>query len=354
MRRLEDADAAVTAYDNYHTGPTGQKNGACLVSPEENPNSKENVLRYTEFVQKHAAAQPTSTVLVFNLPNAGPISNVNQMLEKLCYEDLEYEDGEKHGLLNIRISAFKDGVLAKFESVDDAAHFFHCYDGEYWKNNTLHVEFRPDSEIPGPNQGKSVLTQSTKLWVNNTGGVTDEQIRNAFHPTKLHDMTRTPKSCLVFLEMVNALRMLDDYPNGKKLPNGRKIFFREDKKDDAKFALARAARPSIPAAPNPHAYRPLPAPAQEQPALESVTAKTEVMDLGAKETSVKVSNVSDWTSNADIRDLFKNYRLSGKGVSGKKGSFLVSMAKTSRLNFRRHDDFAEEVMLLEEILREYF
>jgi hypothetical protein len=49
------------------------------------------------------------------------------------YDDDEEEDGDEelHGVKNTRIHPDEEGILVRFYSVVDAAHFRHSYNGKY-------------------------------------------------------------------------------------------------------------------------------------------------------------------------------------------------------------------------------
>jgi hypothetical protein len=129
----ECAVDAVANYDQYHFGPNSQKIFVELVSREQVPKADSALLRYTEFVRQRDAETKSSTVFVSNLPKSSPIKNVNQMIEQIgideSYDDDEGE--ELHGVKSIRIHPDEEGVLVRFYSAGDAAHFRHSYNGDY-------------------------------------------------------------------------------------------------------------------------------------------------------------------------------------------------------------------------------
>jgi hypothetical protein len=81
------------------------------------------------------------------------------------------------------------GVYVQFECIEDAQHFRSSFNGDYWKNNTLHVDFCDNAEIE-VNLGPSTVTakDSVKLFVANTRGITAAQIYNAVAPIVLNDV----------------------------------------------------------------------------------------------------------------------------------------------------------------------
>jgi hypothetical protein len=194
--------------------------------------------------------------LVTQLPPSGPIKNVGEMIDDLGmvdgYDEDDEDDDELHGVQNMR--AIQDvGVLVRFECISDARHFHDVYNGDYRKNNTLHVEFRPDSEMADLLSGKG-SKDTLKLFVSDCRGLTPEDISKAVHLVAVNDVQINPGGfAFAFLAAVDAVAIVDKYPNGCRLANGRKIYFKEpkDKEDAASFAAARklmAATSAPPAA----------------------------------------------------------------------------------------------------------
>ena len=237
---VEAANAA-RDYDERHFGPNNQKVNVRLIRVEEFDSVKTDLISYSDFLNQ-PTGQPTCTVMVTNLPSSAPIKNIHQMVEDMGMDDnYDEEDDELHGIKNIRIIP-DEGVLVRFECRSDASSFQNVYNGEYWKNNTLHVEFRPDSEMEELMK-QSVAKDSIKLFVGNTRGMTAADISYAAHPTTFIDVqVNAGGFAFVFLTAADAVQLVDKYPNGLKMRNGRKIYFSppKDKKDASAFAAARA------------------------------------------------------------------------------------------------------------------
>jgi hypothetical protein len=143
----------------------------------------------------------------------------------------------------MRIYPDEEGILVRFYSAGDAAHFRHSYNGDYWKNNTLHVQYRPDTEIEGLLHEQSGHSKAnTKLFLGGVRGMTTKDIRSTFRPVVLNDVKIINEFAFVFLAIVDAVAVVDKNPNGMRLSNGRKIYPSplKDKKDAAAFAAARA------------------------------------------------------------------------------------------------------------------
>jgi hypothetical protein len=167
------------------------------------------------------------------------------MIEKIgldgTYDD--DEDDELHGVKNMRIHPDEEGVLVRFYFVVDAAHFRHSYNDDYWKNNTLNVHYRPDTEIEELLHEESGHSKDdTKLFLGGVRGMTTKDIRSTFRPVVLNDVKIINEFAFVFLAIVDAVAVVDKNPNGMRLSNGRKIYPSplKDKKDAAAFAAARA------------------------------------------------------------------------------------------------------------------
>jgi hypothetical protein len=241
----EHAAVAVANYDQYPFGPHSQKVFVDLVPREQVPKADSALPRYTEFVRQRDVETKSSTVFVSNLPNSNPIKNVNQMIEKIgldgTYDD--DEDDKLHGVKNMRIHPDEEGVLVRFYSVVDAAHFRHSYNGNYWKNNTLHVHYRPDTEIEELLHEQSGHSKdNTKLFLGGVRCKTTEDIRSTFRPVILNNVKIINGFAFVFLATADAVAVVDKRPNGMRLSNGRKIYPSppKDKKDVAAFAAACA------------------------------------------------------------------------------------------------------------------
>jgi hypothetical protein len=376
-----DADWAATQYDGAHFGPNGQKIQVCLVPAENVPTKKNDILRLTDFVSERDVVPATSTVLVTHLPPSRPIGNVNDMIDEISpfnstgYYD-EDEDEDDHGVKHIRTTS-EGGVLVQFRCMNDAEAFRGWYRGTYWKNATLHVEFRPDAEMAELLGDKTAASESIKLFIGGVRGLSVEDIRAGFHPIHLNDVQINHGAfAFVFLATVDAITILDKFPNGKKLRNGRKMFpsAPKDKKDAAKLAHARNAmiiKPAVstntapvamPApvplvqAPAP-AFRPMPAavavplvapriqaaPAHRNhaapapsvqaapapapaPAVEDIVERTQNVNLCAAEVRVKIANLPGWTTEAEVRKFFRGFQIAAQGISLKRRYGFVSLA----------------------------
>jgi hypothetical protein len=265
------------------------------------------------------------------------------MIEKIgldgTYDDDDGEDGEEelHGVKNMRIHPDEEGILVRFYSAGDAAHFRHSYNGDYWKNNTLHVQYRPDAEIEELLHERSGNSKdSTKLFVGGVRGLTIEEICSAFRPVVLNDVKIAKEFAFVFLASVDAVAIVDEHQNGMRLPNGRKIYPSplKDKKDAAAFAAARAkmaAAPKglVPVASKPvqHAFpvalkvaqlsRPTALPSMKtvvNDQVQGLVAQTASMTLVPSGVRVKLNNLPPWTTEKEVRNLFAGFAPHGPSV----------------------------------------
>jgi RNA recognition motif-containing protein len=383
---IDDAAWAASQYDGSYFGPNSQKVGISLIAAEEVPVTKNFILRYSDFVREQNASQPTSTVLVTNLPTSRPIGNVKEMVDDMGMADqgdiYDSEDDEEHGIKHIHTTP-ENGVLVQFQSKSDAGWFRDYYNGTYWKNNTLHVNFRPDAEMTALVRGDSA-TESIKLFVGNVRGLFIDDIRSAFHPIHLADVQINHGGfAFIFLATFDAITILDKHSNGKKLRNGRKIFPKapSDKKDVAKLENARKAqapKSSVPmhtapmamsapvplvrqarAVPIPLVQRaqavaiprgtpqaqaapvgaptpaPTPAPAST-PNMEAVITQTQALNLESDNVRVKIANLPGWTTEGEVRNFFHGFQLSARGITIKRGYGFVSL--TSKADAQRAVD----------------
>jgi hypothetical protein len=160
----------------------------------------------------------------------------------------------------MRIHPDEEGILVRFYSAGDAAHSRHSYNGDYWKNNKLHVQYRPDTEIEGLLHEQSGHSKAnTKLFLGGVRGMTTEDIRSSFRHVALNDVKIINGFAFVFLATVDAVAVVDKHPNGMRLSNGRKIYPSppKDKKDAAAFAAARAKMAALPKGLVPVASKPV-------------------------------------------------------------------------------------------------
>jgi hypothetical protein len=346
----EDAAAAVKNYDQDRFGPNSQKLAVNLIRCEQVPKEDSTLPRYTDFVRQRDSETKSSTVLVSNLPNSGPLKNVNEMIERIglddCYDNDDDEDKELHGVKNIRIHPDEEGVLVRFYSAQDAAAFRASYKGDYWKNNTLHVEFRPDSEMEEILQEQNASKDNTMLFVGNVRSMNADAIKAAFFPVVLNNVQTTAKGfAFVFLATVDAVAIVDKYPNGMRLRAGGKIYPSppKGKKDAAAFAVARAKVAATPKVAGPVASKPvqrnLPVtPKVAQPVLRAVppsakpvadsqvgglAAQTASMTLAPNGVCAKVNDLPPWTTEQDVRNLFAGFKIHAKGVSIKPNYAFV-------------------------------
>jgi hypothetical protein len=74
---------AIAEYDAQHFGPNGQKITVELCPREKVSLTQSTLLCYSDFVQEQSIETNIATILVTNLPNSHPISNVQQMVEEL-------------------------------------------------------------------------------------------------------------------------------------------------------------------------------------------------------------------------------------------------------------------------------
>ena len=345
-----DALAAVSKHDRRCFGPNGRKIDIDLIPVEDGPANKERIIRYSDFVREENATPATSTVLISHLPNSGPISNVNDMMELTGMENYSPfdEDGEPHGIKEIRFIPHQ-GVLVRFECIGDAKGFRSQFNGDYWKNDTLHVDFRPESEMDDLLElYKPSEKPSMKLFVRNVRGVTASQITSALHPTVLNDVqVNAGGFAFIFLDADDAVTLINKFPNGVKIRGGPKVYLaapsQKDKKDLAAFNAARArlasapiqppARRQAPVTPVP---KPLPATAASpmvkpsyalmaQPVpqtqivpdtnLGGLVAQAQSLNLKSRPVRVKLIKLPKWTTEADIRTFFGGFAIAKDGVT---------------------------------------
>jgi RNA recognition motif-containing protein len=254
----DDALAAVSKYDGYHFGPNSQKISVDLALHDQSSAGKEFIMRYTDFVRNKDLVPATSTVFVSNLPNSGPKSNIYQMVEAIGMElPGQYDDNMPHGIKHDRCEV--GGVYVQFECIEDAQHFRTSFNGDYWKNNTLHVDFVDDAEIEvylkpstGTAIGAATAKQNVKLFVANTQGITADQIRNAVAPIVLNDANVCGGFAFVFLAADDAVTVIDNFSKGPRVKGNRYVYpkppdkDKKDKKDAASFAAARARLAATP------------------------------------------------------------------------------------------------------------
>lgn len=116
---------------------------ARLVPPKEVPSDEDCKLRYSDFVKKQSQdeASVSSIILITHLPETKMEKNVEDMARKLSLDDLnESDDEQRHGIK--ATSSIPGGLQVEFKCVEDAERFYEAYDGRYWKNDTIHIEYR--------------------------------------------------------------------------------------------------------------------------------------------------------------------------------------------------------------------
>ncbi|KAF1847637.1 uncharacterized protein K460DRAFT_280946 [Cucurbitaria berberidis CBS 394.84] len=325
-----DAADAVVNYDSVHFGPNGQKISISLISedaaPFHNPESDIDLLRHSDTIRHDSSVVTTTTVFVTHLPSSGPISNIYQMVEKIGWDEgygYGEEEGEVHGIKACKI--VDDGVLVQFECISDAYQFHGWYNGEYWKNDTLHVDFRLDSEMDelmeDERERKAAAKENTKLFVGSVRGLTADDINQAFHPIILDDVqVNTGGFAFIFLSMTDAIAILDKFPNGLKLRNGRKIYPNppKDKKGAASLAAARVKIAAEAAAKS-----------STDTNMAHLVSNAASLSIGPKPVRVKLNNLAFSATEQDVRSLFNGFSLSDPGVSIKKGYGFVWVASNA-------------------------
>jgi hypothetical protein len=113
----------------------------------------------------------------------------------------------------------------QFHCVGDAQSFRICYHGDCRKNNTTHVEFRPDldmDECLGPAQ--SSPKESIKLFVAKTNDTTAAEICDAVAPTVLNDVQLIGGFTLTFPAAEDAVALIDALSNGVRIKGDRYIY----------------------------------------------------------------------------------------------------------------------------------
>lgn len=333
--------AAVSKYDRHSFGPNGCKINVEWIPLEDGPAKKERIIRYSELAQEKNAQLPTATVLVSHLPNSGLISNINEMMELMgmnSYSEFD-EDGELHGIKDIRSIPHR-GVLIRFECIGDADSFRSQLNDDYWKNDTLHVEFCPNSEMDEHLEAyKPGEKPSLKLFVRNVRGVTAPQIDDI--------QVNAGGFAFIFLTADDAATLIDKFPNGVKTRGGPKIYLaapgHKDKKDLMAFNAARARLSSAPAQPPAQRQAPVApvsravpttdttpmakrtyAPTTQpisgvKPAAEAklggLVAQTQSLSLVSRPVRVKLVKLPTWTTEADIRTFLGGFAIAEDGVA---------------------------------------
>lgn len=115
---------------------------AKIAPTTELPSSESLKLSYKDFAWEllRREAKTSATVLITGLPKTKAEKNVRQMVEECGLDELdEGEDEQSHGIK--RISTKPGGLEVEFECEEDAERFFENYDGVWWKNETLHVQY---------------------------------------------------------------------------------------------------------------------------------------------------------------------------------------------------------------------
>ncbi|KAF1917499.1 hypothetical protein BDU57DRAFT_528113 [Ampelomyces quisqualis] len=319
---------AVENYDGHHFGPNGQKIVVSLCPREKIPLTQSDLLCYSDFVREQGAETATATILVTNLPKSHPISNVKEMVENLGIgENYDSDDEEIHGIKDIQLTPNHQGVLVQFECSGDADSFHEHFHGSYWKNNTIHARFCPDTDMRNLLHGINAPSKdNVKLFVGNVNGLTIANIQAAFKPIVLHDVRFLgPKAVFIFLNVKDAAIILEKNPNGLKLSNGRKIYpsAPKDAKDVAKLKAVHAKLASVPAPINAARTSKLAVSAvPKQPGLSNVDAlatQTRSLALELKPVRVEVSNLPPWTTEKEVRNFFKSFNLLKDSISIEQG-----------------------------------
>jgi hypothetical protein len=208
---------------------------------EQVPKVEASLLRYSDFLCQRDAETETSTVLVSNLPDPGPISKVIQMIEKIGLDDnYGSEDDEPRGVKEMR-HVLDEGIVVRFYFTEDADSFRHFYNGGYWENNTLYIRLHHGSEMEELLHRNS--NQNTKLFVGGVCGLINNDTQNVSNPIALNEEQIDPSGfAFIFLSVTDAVAIVDKYPKGMRLRTRRNIWPLppKDKKGAAAFAAARA------------------------------------------------------------------------------------------------------------------
>jgi hypothetical protein len=139
---VEAANAA-SRLDRKNVSSHHRRIQAKLVPPKEVPSDEDCKLRYTDFVKKESQdeANTSSTILITGLPHTKMEKNVENLAEELgLNEQGEGDDKQRHGIK--ATSTIPGGSQVEFECVEDAERFYEGFDGKYWKNDTIHIEYR--------------------------------------------------------------------------------------------------------------------------------------------------------------------------------------------------------------------
>ena len=143
-------------YNQHHFGPNGQNFGVEVLHEEGLPflnGDTENFLRYSDTLLSEGPSLATSTVRVSQLPPSNPLSNISQIVEEINWENPDdgYDLDEEHepdGMTRKQIVQKDDvpsDILLELHSVCNAISFRQEFNGRYWKNDTLHVDFCSDA-----------------------------------------------------------------------------------------------------------------------------------------------------------------------------------------------------------------
>jgi hypothetical protein len=109
----------------------------------------------------------------------------------MYHDEDDDEDYEPHCLKDKRVVKSKcshDDVLLQFNSIEDAVRFRDEFNDIYWKNNTLHVEFRPDCDMKTLLGEERPVKESVKLFMTNAGDVCADEICQASLPVIVNDV----------------------------------------------------------------------------------------------------------------------------------------------------------------------
>ncbi|KAF2821464.1 hypothetical protein CC86DRAFT_411153 [Ophiobolus disseminans] len=215
----EQAAVAAQNFDDHYIGFD-----SLLISAEEFEKIDFDLISYSDF-RNQPKAEPTCTVKITNLPPSAPIKNIVQMIKAIGLD--EKFDAEKNRVDNVEgveiISS--EGVLVHFAREHDAGLFQDCYNGLYWQNDTLRVEFRPDSEMEELVQ-MAVSKDSMEPFVGNIRNLTAAEVRGAGLPNTMVDVQLNAGGfAFVSLDAAAAVKLVDKYEDGFSTRTNHKTYF---------------------------------------------------------------------------------------------------------------------------------
>lgn len=283
----EDAGAAVEKYHEYHFGRQGQKISVTLV-PEDHIPNKDSMMTLSEYRRELKDKFVSRTVLVSNLPRARPLGNLSELL----FDQMMVEYHLVQDMVLLNAGSHDNGeVLISFHDQDDA-HWAASLHGTYYKNNTLHAKFVPDSDMEdalAEKGGRTGNGPSAKLFLPGLNDdITAEDICKALHPVVPNDVQKPSNFAFIFLAKSDADVIL---AKPWIRINGRNFKVRDgDNKKKGKKAAPNVAPSSS--------------------GVDGLAAQTSAMKLGPRKTvDVMVRNISYDATEQQLRDIFKGFEV---------------------------------------------